>query len=68
MGRRTLTMISMFGLTEGKTCRTCRHCTKVWKFYKCDIWNRFFEGRSAASDIRLKNPACGRYEEDEHDT
>ena len=66
---KTPTMQAMFGLTEGKTCKSCKHCfgyerSRVW--YKCELWLEFFPGggHSAAADIRLKNPACGKYEEE----
>lgn len=32
------------------------------RYYKCQQW---FVSRSAATDIRLKNKACGKYEESE---
>lgn len=58
------TMQEMFGLMEGKQCKTCRHVVK-WEwakvYYKCERWHL---SKSAATDIRLKDPACGLYEED----
>ena len=67
--RKPKTMQAMFGLTEGKTCKSCKHCfgyqqSRVW--YKCELWLKYFpgHGHSAASDIRLKNPACGKWEEE----
>ena len=70
---KTPTMQEMFGLNEdGKTCKTCKHC-EAWcnrnghrTWYKCAIWLRWFEGHSSASDIRLKNKACKKYEEQEN--
>lgn len=71
--RKTPTMQQMFGTIEGKTCKSCKHCfgytqSKTW--YKCELWLRLAfpgHGHSEASDIRLKNPACGKYEEDKTD-
>ena len=64
---KTPTMQMMFGETDGKTCKTCKHCTghKMNRtFYKCDLWQHYFRGMSAASDIRLKDRACGKYEKE----
>ena len=71
--RKTPTMQQIFGTIEGKTCKSCKHCfgytqSKTW--YKCELWLRLAfpgHGHSEASDIRLKNPACGKYEEDKTD-
>lgn len=67
--RKTPTMQEMYGVTEGRTCGECVHCygyrqSRVW--YKCELWLKFFpgHGHSAASDIRLKNPACGKFLEE----
>ena len=66
ISRKTKTMQEMYGEMEGKTCKTCKYC-ECWRynrnFYKCVLWMRLFRGSSAASDIRLKNTACGKYEE-----
>jgi hypothetical protein len=55
----------------GETCRTCgRRYVKEWnrKFHKCQLW----DSNSAASDCRLKWPACEHWkptgEADEHVT
>ena len=65
--QKTKTMQEMYGEIKGKTCKTCKYC-ECWgynkNFYKCVLWIRFFNGRSSASDIRLKNTACGKYEVD----
>lgn len=58
------TMQEMFGVVEGK-CKDCIHCYRcrmanTW--FKCEIWDNYFRGSSAASDIRLKNQACGKFE------
>lgn len=65
---KTKTMQELYGTIEGKTCRTCKHCyvkrrSRAW--YKCELWMNLFSGCSEASDIRLKNNACGKYEEEE---
>lgn len=62
-GRRYRTMQEQYGKIEGKTCKTCAHlvqkrCNRT--FYKCELW---YISDSEATDIRLKNQACGRYEE-----
>lgn len=61
---RSKTMQELYGTIEGKTCKTCSHlvCNK-WNYknyYKCELWRM---SSSEATDIRLKNQACGRYEE-----
>jgi len=56
------TMQEMFGLIEGKTCKTCTYLEKrEWQntYYKCKKWHL---SHSNATDIRLKNKACGMYE------
>ena len=65
--KKTPTMQEMYETVEGHTCRECAHCfvyrqSRAW--YKCELWLKFFpgHGHSAASDIRLKNPACGKFE------
>jgi hypothetical protein len=61
--RRYKPMQELYGLTQGKTCKTCKHCLKInyhcKTYYKCDLW---FISNSEATDIRLKNNACGKYE------
>lgn len=64
-GRRYKTMREMHGKTEGKTCKSCAHLVcNVWNgkhYYKCGLW---YMSNCAATDIRLKDQACGRYEEE----
>lgn len=67
--RKTPTMQEMYGLTDGRTCGECTHCVAHEanrRWYKCKLWLRFFPGggNSAATDIRLKNMACGKFEEE----
>lgn len=62
--RKTLTMQQRYGVAEnGKTCTTCAHRYKHRWYNKCALWDSFFAGMSSASDIRLKDPACGKYKE-----
>lgn len=66
--RKTKTMHELFGLMPDKKCKTCKHLyarrqSRTW--YKCEIWDDYFRGCSEASDIRLKQAACGKYEEKE---
>lgn len=62
-GRRYLRMQEMYGTTKGKQCKTCKHLcsykqSRTW--YKCGLW---IQSASQATDIRLKDTACGKYEE-----
>ena len=53
------TMQEIHGYMEGQVCGTCKHCRSIEyskKYYKCDAW---ILSNSAATDIRLKNKACG---------
>ena len=63
-GRKYKTMQRIYGTTVGKTCKTCSHLLRQhWNernYYKCELW---YISSSEATDIRLKNQACGRYEE-----
>ncbi|WP_427340927.1 hypothetical protein [Caloranaerobacter sp. DY30410] len=65
-GRRYKTMQELYGYTEGKICKTCKYLMRIdyhgKRYYKCQQW---FVSKSAATDIRLKNKACGKYEESE---
>ena len=58
------TMQYQHRIIEGKTCKTCRHCLckdhHGRTYYKCELW---ILSHSSATDIRLKNKACGKYEE-----
>ena len=71
--KKTPTMQTMFGKKDGKTCATCKHCYHVrWNakksWNKCEIWDIYFRGSSAASDIRVRSTACGKYEEEKSAT
>ena len=63
-GNRYKTMQELYGIKEGNdTCKTCDHlmnCDYHGKsYYKCELW---IVSRSSATDIRLKNRACNKYE------
>lgn len=56
------TMQELYGVKEGKTCKTCKHCIACGygrTYYKCELW---IMSNSAATDIRLKNKACNKWE------
>lgn len=56
-------MQELHGFTEGKTCKTCKHLIchrRSRRWYKCGLW---IVSSSQATDIRLKDKACGKYEE-----
>lgn len=58
------TMQEMYGIKEGLTCKTCKHCIATGynrTYYKCDLW---IMSSSEATDIRLKNKACKKWEFD----
>lgn len=66
VGRRKYsTMQEMYGVIDGKTCKTCQHCKHFLcgnkSVYKCELW---YMTHSEATDIRLKNQACKKYQED----
>ena len=48
---------------EGETCRSCEHSyfvqPSIKRFYKCRL-TKFTNGK--ASDIKVKSPACRRWE------
>lgn len=63
--KRYRTMQQMHGIREGKRCGDCKHCvgykqSKTW--YKCKLW---IMSHSAATDIRLKDTACNKFESEE---
>jgi hypothetical protein len=68
-GNRYRTMQELHGVKEGEFCKTCKHCVCAHyhgrNYYKCELW---IVSHSEATDIRLKNPACNKYErESEND-
>lgn len=66
-GNRYRTMQELHGIKDGNdTCKTCKHCAGHHyhgkTYYKCDLW---IISNSAATDIRLKNKACNKYESED---
>ena len=63
-GRRYKRMQELFGTVSGKTCKTCRHLLirdyHGRRYFKCELW---IVSDSQATDIRLRDTACGKYEE-----
>ncbi len=63
-GRKYKTMQQLYGTIAGKTCKSCKHhvCYNYHdkNYHKCELWH---VSNSAATDIRLKHLACGKYEE-----
>lgn len=63
--RKFKTMQEQFGCTEGKVCNMCKHIFRGehhnHTYYKCSLWRI---SHCTATDIRLKDKACGKYEED----
>lgn len=59
---RYKTMQELHGYSEGHTCGTCGNLLKFEyhdrTYYKCDLWKI---SHSSATDIRLKNKACGKW-------
>ena len=57
------TMQELHGIKEGETCKTCKHCINCGyhgrTYYKCKLW---VISHSNATDIRLKNKACNKWE------
>lgn len=64
-GNKYRSMQEMYGTIEGKQCKTCKNLMSVdyhnRTYYKCQLW---FLSHSKATDIRLKDKACRKYEED----
>lgn len=61
-GRKYKTMQEIYGYKEGHICKDCKHCIRHrWdkNYYKCELW---YQSHSTATDIRLKNKACGKWE------
>ena len=69
--KRAPTMQEMYGITTGHTCRECVHRfdnVRSRTYHKCALWLELCfpnGGHSEASDIRLKDQACGKWEIDE---
>jgi len=64
--KRMLDMYTLFGSTEGKTCRRCKnlldngHGGHSHRYYKCDL-QRLTNG--PATDWRARWLACGKFED-----
>ena len=64
-GRRYKRMQELHGNITGKTCKTCKHLLvrnhhgRI--YFKCEM---LLISNSQATDIRLKDTACGKYDED----
>jgi hypothetical protein len=60
---RYRTMQEMFGTVEDLACGSCRHLIggkyHNKQYYKCELWHI---SHSSATDIRLKDKACGKWE------
>lgn len=55
-------MHSLFGITEGKTCKTCKHLKgDTGEYRKCRIYGI---SHSEATDFSLSYEACGMYNKD----
>lgn len=60
--KKYTTMQELYGTKDGETCKTCKHCIACGydrTYYKCDLW---IKSNSVATDIRLKNKACNKWE------
>ena len=61
--RKYKTMQQLHGIRDGETCKTCMHLMNGYyhgkSYYKCELW---IVSHSSATDIRLKNKACSKWE------
>lgn len=61
--RKFKRMQEIYGIREDKVCKTCKHCLSIdyhnKVYHKCDLWRI---SNCAATDIRLKDKACNRWE------
>lgn len=60
--RKFKTMQELHGYKDGETCKTCRYCKSIRfnkVYWKCEKWRL---SHSSATDIRLKNKACCKWE------
>lgn len=64
-GRKYKTMQQMYGELPNSKCGDCKHCLKIRyhnkTYYKCELW---YMSSSEATDIRLKNVACKKFEKE----
>jgi len=57
------TMQQIHGTNNNEICKTCIHAKSIEfakVYWKCELWKL---SHSSATDIRLKNTACGRWEQ-----
>lgn len=57
-------MQELHGELRGFQCKGCKHCVAYGynrTYYKCDLW---IISNSEATDIRLKDTACKKYEQE----
>jgi hypothetical protein len=63
IGKRFIRMQEKYGEIKGFYCRDCehykRHSVGKSNFYKCELW---LNTGSSASDIKLKETACRKFE------
>lgn len=63
--RRYKRMQELHGTVSEKTCKTCKHLLirdyHERRYFKCKLW---IVSNSHATDIQLRETACGRYEDD----
>jgi len=63
--RRFMTMQEIYGHYSSITRYKCKNCKHLFKleysktYYKCELWRL---SNSAATDIRMNNSACGKFE------
>lgn len=64
--RKYKTMQEIYGYRRDQTCKDCKHKIKLKYhgrvYYKCSLWRL---SKSSATDIRLKNIACNKWEQGE---
>ena len=64
--KRYKTMQQIHGIKQGRKCGDCKHCEghnyHGKTYYKCGLW---YQSHSSATDIRLKDTACNKYESEE---
>lgn len=68
MARKIPTMQQMYGTNENHKCKECAYHYAMKRsktYHKCELWNKFFEGSSSCSDIRVNSMACGKFEAEE---
>jgi len=59
--RKFKTMQELHGYTDNQTCKTCSHSRSIVyanRYWKCELWQL---SHGSATDIRLKNKACGKW-------